>query len=154
MSREKVGTMSIRRTVAFSLALTMAIGTVPSLVAASQSGAGILSGKADAAKAPYSDYKVQVRDVTSGQIVTSAPLDQQGRFAFNGLGLPGRYVLELVTGNQVKCTAGPYALTTPSMVSRTDVNIACGGNAALWLLAAAGGAAAAIAFAVNASPSR
>ncbi len=51
MSREKkVGTMSIRRTIAFALALTMAIGTVPSLVAASQSGAGILSGKAEAAK--------------------------------------------------------------------------------------------------------
>ena len=87
----------------------MAIGTVPSLLAASQSGAGILSGKAEAAKPPYSDYKVQVRDVTTGQIVTSAPLDQQGRFAFSGLGLPGRCVVELVTGNQVKCTAGPCA---------------------------------------------
>jgi len=147
--------MSIRRTIAFSLALTMATGTVPVLLAAPQSGAGILSGKADAAKTPYSDYKVQVRDVTTGQIVTSTTLDQQARFAFNGLGLPGRYVLELVTGNQVKCTAGPYALATPSMISKTDVNIACGGNAALWVLAAAGGAAAAIAFAVtNASPSR
>jgi hypothetical protein len=148
--------MSIRRAMAFALALTMATGTMPSLVAASQSGAGILSGKADAATKPYSDFKVQVRDVTTGQIVTSTPLDQQGRFAFNGLGLPGRYVLELVmaNNNKVKCTAGPYALTTPSMVSKTDVNIACGGNAALWILAAAGGAAAAIAFAANASPSR
>jgi hypothetical protein len=147
--------MSIRRTIAFTLALTMATGTVPVLLAAPQSGAGILSGRADAAKKPYSDYKVQVRDVTTGQIVTSTALDQQARFAFNGLGLPGRYVVELVTGNQVKCTAGPYALATPSMISKTDVNIACGGNAALWVLAAAGGAAAAIAFAVtNASPSR
>ncbi len=147
--------MSIRRTIAFTLALTMATGTVPVLLAAPQSGAGILSGQAPAAKKPYSDYKVQVRDVTTGQIVTSTALDQQARFAFNGLGLPGRYVVELVTGNQVKCTAGPYALATPSMISKTDVNIACGGNAALWVLAAAGGAAAAIAFAVtNASPSR
>lgn len=146
--------MSIRRTVAFALALTLAAGTVPALLAAPQSGAGILSGKADAAKKPYTDYKVQVRDVTTGQIVTSAALDQEGRFAFNGLGLPGRYVLELVNANKVTCTAGPYALSTPSFVSKTDVNIACGGNAALWLLAAAGGAAAAIAFAVSGSPVR
>jgi hypothetical protein len=146
--------MSIRRTIAFALALTMASGTVPALLAAPQSGAGILSGKADAAKKPYSDYKVQVRDMTTNQIVTTTQLDQQGRFAINGLGLPGKYSLELVQGNSVKCTAGPYALATPSFVSKTDVNIACGGNAALWIIAAAGGAAAAIAFAVNTSPSR
>ena len=148
----KAGT--IRRSITFALALSMAIGTVPALLAAPQTGAGILSGKADAAKKPYNNYTVQVRDVTTGQIVTQTPLDQQARFAFNGLGLPGKYVLELVTANKVTCTAGPFALSTPSFVSRTDVNIACGGNAALWLLAAAGGAAAAIAFAVSGSPAR
>ena len=146
--------MSIRRTLAIALALTMAVGTMPALMAAPQSGAGILSGKADAAKKPYSDYKVQVLDVNTKQVVTTGQLDQQGRFAFNGIALPGKYVVQLLKENAVKCQAGPYSLATPSFVSKTDINIACGGNAALWLLAAAGGAAAAIAVAVNGSPSR
>lgn len=146
--------MSIRRTIAISLALMMAAGTTPALFAAPQSGAGILSGKAESAKKPYSNYTIQVRDVATGQIVTTTTLDLNDRFAVNGLVLPGKYVLELVTGGTVKCTAGPYSLSSPSMVSKTDVNIACGGNAALWLLAAAGGAAAAIAVASNGSPSR
>jgi hypothetical protein len=146
--------MSIRRSIALTLALAMASGTMPALLAAPQAGAGILSGKADGAKKPYSDYQVQVRDKVTGNVVTTVPLDAQGRFAVNGLGLPGKYSLELVQGTSVKCTAGPYNLASPSFVSKTDVNIACGGNAALWIIAAAGGAAAAIAFAVNTSPSR
>jgi hypothetical protein len=145
--------MSIRRTVAFALALTMAAGTVPALLAAPEAqGSGILSGKAsDEAKKPYTDYKVQLRNVQTGALVTSVTLDPQGRFAFNSLALPGRYMVELFStpANKIVCTAGPYAMATPSLVSKTDVNISCGTNPAVWILAAAGGAAAAIALGVR-----
>jgi hypothetical protein len=141
-----------RRVVSLALVFSFATGTMPAVFAAPQSqGAGIISGKAnDEAKKPYTDYKVNLRNVVGGATV-SVPLDQQGRFAFNGLVLPGRYVVELfsVKANKVVCTEGPYALSAPSFVSKTDVNINCGTNPAVWILAAAGGTAAAIALGVR-----
>jgi hypothetical protein len=141
-----------RRVVSLALVFSMATGSMPVLMAAPQSqGAGIISGKAnDEAKKPYTDYKVNLRNVVTGAIV-SVPLDPQGRFAFNGLALPGRYMVELfsIKANKVVCTAGPYGLSSPSFVSKTDVNVNCGTNPAVWILAAAGGTAAAIALAVR-----
>ena len=117
-------------------------------------GNGIISGKAtDEAKKPYTDYKVQLRDVATSQIVATTTLDPQARFAFNNLVLAKKYVVELsnVPQNKIVCTEGPYALSS-TLISKTDVNINCGGNPAAWWLLAAGGAAAAIALGVR-SPS-
>lgn len=147
--------MSMRSSVAFALVLALTVGSAPALVtAATQTpGNGVISGKADEAKKPYTDYKVQLRDIATSQIVATTTLDPQARFAFNNLALSKKYLVELYNSpqNKIVCTEGPYALSS-TLISKTDVNINCGGNPAAWWLLAAGGAAAAIALGVR-SPS-
>src|ERR1041385_9056041 len=91
--------MSIRSSVALALVLAVTASSTPALVtvAAQQTqGNGIISGKADAeAKKPYTDYKVQVRDLATSQIVATVALDPQAKFAFNNLGLAKRYLVEI-----------------------------------------------------------
>jgi len=137
--------MKTQRLVAGVLVAVLALGTAPAMA---QQAAGTISGKAtDEAKEPYSDYAVQLRDTASGLVVNTLPLSLQGRFGFASVALSKTYLVELVQIKEKKivCTEGPYTLT-PSAISKTDVNISCGKvPAAIWLLAAAGGAAAAIA---------
>lgn len=143
--------MSIRRSLALALALGLAGGTLPIVLSAAPQDNGVIAGKAtDEAKKPYSDYTVRLRDVVTGQIATTVPLNAQGRFSFSAVALSTRYLVELFSTkqNKVVCTEGPYTLTT-NAVSKTDVNINCGTNPAAWWLAAAGGAAALIAVAVR-----
>jgi hypothetical protein len=146
----------MRSSVALTLVVALAVGSAPALVKAAPQaqGNGVISGKAaDEAKKPYSNYKVQLRDVATGQLVTTTALDPQGQFAFSNLALAKRYLVELYNTpqNKIVCTEGPYALAS-TMITKTDVNISCGSNPAAWWLAAAGGAAAAIALGVR-SPS-
>jgi len=144
--------MSIRRSIAWALVAALTAGSVPAAVnvAAQTEANGVISGKAsDEVKKP-GEFKVQLRDVVSGQIVATSPLDGQVRFSFDNLALSQRLLVELVklSNNKVVCTEGPYVLTSATL-ARTDVNINCGRNpAAEWLLAA-GGAAAAIALGVR-----
>lgn len=145
--------MSIRSSVALSLVVALTVGSVPALVKAAPQaqGNGIIGGKAnDEAKKPYTDYKVQLRDVGTSQIVGTTTLDAQGRFTLNNLPLAQRYLVELYNTpqNKIVCTEGPYALSS-TLISKTDVNINCGGNPAAWWLLAAAGAAAAIALGVR-----
>jgi hypothetical protein len=130
--------------------LALAVAVAPTALLAQQS-AGVLSGKAtDEAKKPYTDYTVQLRDAATGQIVTTSPLNDQGLFAFANLALGKRYLVELTKQSKVVCTEGPFALASPNLVSKTDVNIDCGKPpAALWLLAAGAGTAAVIAVAAR-----
>ena len=141
--------MRIQRIVAIVLVAVIGLGAVPALA---QQTAGTIAGKAtDEARQPYADYAVQLRDVASGQVVNTLPLNVQGLFSFTGVALANRYLVELVQVKEKKivCTEGPYSLTT-SMTSKTDVNISCGKvPAALWLLAAGAGAAAAVAVATR-----
>lgn len=141
--------MRIQRIVASALAFVMAIGAAPALA---QQTAGTIAGKAvDEAKQPYSDFAVQLRDVVSGQVVNTLPLNVQGQFSFTGVGLSKTYLVELVRVKEKKivCTEGPYSLTS-AVTSKTDVNISCGKvPAAIWLLAAGAGAAAAVAVATR-----
>jgi hypothetical protein len=141
--------MRTQRIVASILVVIIGLGAVPALA---QQAAGTIAGKAtDEAKQPYSDYAVQLRDVASGQVVNTLPLNVQGQFSFTGVALASRYLVELVQVKEKKiiCTEGPYSLTT-TMTSKTDVNISCGKvPAALWLLAAGAGAAAAVAVATR-----
>jgi len=138
--------MVIRRVMAFLLAATVAWGATPVM-------AQVISGKAtDEADEPYSDYVVQLRNPGNGQVVTTTPLTAEGRFSFDGLQMQQPFLVELYnqTENRVVCTEGPFVLTAPQQASRTDVNIDCGRPpAALWLLAGAAGAAAAIAVATQ-----
>jgi hypothetical protein len=145
--------MVIRRVVAAALATTLAFGYVPAIA---QQTNGVIGGTAtDEADEPYADYLIQLRDVTTGQIVTTVPLNAQGLFTFENVGLGRRLLVELlhVKRNSIICSEGPYVLTA-STLSKTDVNIDCGKTpAALLLLFIGGGTALATALARQ-SPSQ
>ena len=129
----------IRQVMAASLAAVLVLSGSP-LVFAQQ---GALSGKAtDEAKRPYADYSVRVREPQSGQIFGTQALTQDGQFAFTGLTLGQRYIVELIqttNNNRVVCTEGPFNLNQ-QRTSIPNVNVDCGVNPnSLWLLAAAAG---------------
>ena len=134
--------MSIKATLAFTLAMALAAGSVAPLVA--QAGQnGVLGGKADdKAKQPYADYSIRLRGADARTIIRTATLDAQGQFNFGGLALSQRYLVELynIKDNKVVCTEGPFALNA-QVTSKTDINIDCGKNPAAWLLAGGAGAA-------------
>ena len=142
--------MRTRRVVAFMLTAILAVGVSPAMA---QQTAGIIAGRAtDEAKQPYTDFAVQLRDVQTGQVVGTQPLNAQGQFSFSGVEMTRRYLVELFNTreNRVVCTEGPFVLSTPQVPSKTDVNIDCGRTpVALWLLAAGAGAAAVIAVATR-----
>jgi hypothetical protein len=138
----------IRRVIASSLAAIFAVGMSPLLVAQQ----GTISGRADdEARRPYTDYSVQLMDLTTNQIAATVPLDAQGQFGFTGVAPDKRYLVQLfhIKENRVVCTEGPYTIAGPNMLSRTDVDIDCGKPPALWLLAAAAGVAATVALATQ-----
>jgi hypothetical protein len=140
-------TIQRRLVASFTLALSCSMAVV-----AAQQAPGALAGKAtDEAKQPYTDYAVQIRDVTTGQVVQTRPLSAQGQFSFNALPLTKPYLVELFHQKErrVVCTEGPFTLTSTAP-SKTDVSISCGKTpAALWLLLAGAGAAAAVAVATR-----
>ena len=113
---------------------------------------GSIGGKAtDEAKAPYTDYAVQLRDVSTGQVTQTKALGAQGEFTFTGVTLAKPYLVELFHQKErrVVCTEGPFTLTATA-VNKGDVSISCGkAPAALWLLLAGAGAAAAVAVATR-----
>jgi hypothetical protein len=141
--------MAPQRFLAAGLAALMMCGVSPALA---QQANGSIAGKAtDEARKPYSDYSIQLRDAVSGQIAGTVALTTEGRFTFNQLPFTKRFLVELynIKQNKVVCTEGPYVLATGSP-TKADVNIDCGkAPAALWLLAAGAGTAAAIALATN-----
>ena len=131
--------MTMRRVLAGTLALVLAVGTVP--VLAQQAVTGVISGRAtDEVDAPFEDYRVQLRSVQTGLVVATEPLTAQGLFSFSGVAMTTPHVVELVDigDNDIVCTEGPFTLTAPNQTSRTGVSIKCGGSAAWLLLAAAG----------------
>ena len=117
-----------------------------------QQASGVIGGKAtDEARQPYSDYAVQLRDVTTGQVVSNKALDVQGLFTFNDVTVGRPFLVELFQTKErrIICTEGPFTLTA-TLPSKTDVSISCGkAPAALWILLAGAGAAAAIAVAAR-----
>ena len=145
--------MTTRRTLAWTLALSMTVTSLPgSVLLAVQNGSGVISGRANSeAKKPYDDYAVQLFDTGTGAIAATVPLDSEGRFRFSNVALATRLQVQLTKQGKVVCTEGPYTLSQTAL-SKTDVDINCGGKPAAWLLAA-GGAAAAIALGVR-SPSK
>jgi hypothetical protein len=132
------------RLLAVTLASFMAAGMTPALAAQS----GVIAGTAsDEAKKPYTNYDVQLRDITTGQVVGTSQINDKGQFTFDSVQMSQKMLVELVNlkDKKIVCTEGPYVLST-SMASKTDVNIECGKTpTSLWLLAAGAGTAAAIA---------
>lgn len=146
--------MSLRRSLAWVLACSLTAGAGSAWAQAVEAqNIGVIGGKAsDEAKKPYADYTVQLRDVSTGQRASTVPLGVDGRFAFSGVTLTKKYLVELyqVKQNKIVCTAGPYALSAPSLISKTDVNINCGTNSAVrWLAVAGAGTAMAVALGVR-----
>src|SRR5215467_8389879 len=81
-------TMSIRRILAIAMAVLL-VG-LPTAAAAQQSVIGSISGSIDAKTVKAGSYTVRVRDVMSGQVVKSEPLNPQGQFSFTQLPLGQR----------------------------------------------------------------
>lgn len=150
--RDKVMAMTTQRRMSLAIAFAVTLAISPAWAQQAQPASGTLGGKAtDEARTPYTDYAVQVRDVATGQVVHTQPLNQQGQFNFTGVTLAKPYLVELFHQKErrVICTEGPYTLTS-TMPTKADVNISCGkAPAALWLLLAGAGAAAAVAVATR-----
>lgn len=146
---EEDAMMTIRRSVATALAIALFAGATPIL--AQQ---GLLAGKASDAGNRPQDHVVQLRDVTSGQILATTPLTPQREFSFGGLELTPRYQVELVNTreNRVVCTEGVFELS-PTSMSKTDIDIKCRTPLGWWLLGAAAGITGAAALATQSSSS-
>ena len=143
--------MAPKQMCAAVLALVLTVGMSP-LAGQQAAVSGVLGGRAtDEARRPYTNYVVQLRDAATGELVTTAQLDDQGNYRFNDLALQRRFLVELYhsPNRQVVCTEGPVVLT-PEAAVRAEQDIDCGVNpAALWLLGAAAGAAAAVGLATQ-----
>jgi len=128
--------------------VSLTLGASLSLAAASQTVTVTGTAKKEA-KRPYSNYVVRARQVDTGQIAASVPLDGSANFEFTGM-TPASYLMELVNAQgRVVCTAGPFAAA-----ALTGLEIDCDKKkpSAAWLLLAAAGAAG-ITAAVLATPS-
>jgi hypothetical protein len=150
MKRQRIVAVAV----AFALASTAA---QTALLAAGQQTATIAGTAKDEAKKPYADYPVRARDVSTGMIVGTTPLNTDANFSLPDLS-SSKYLIELVlhknNKDKVVCTEGPFDLTQQML--KNDVVIDCDKvPAAWWLLgaAAAAGITAGI-IAANASPSQ
>ena len=133
--------------VVFAVIVSLTLGTSPALAAGSQTVTATGTAKKEA-KRPYTNYIVRARQVDTGQIAASVPLDGSANFEMTGL-TPASYLMELVNAQgRVVCTAGPFAAG-----GLTGLNIDCDKKkpSAAWLLLAAAGAAG-ITAAVLATP--
>ena len=141
--------MAPQRFLAAGLAALLMAGGSPALA---QQANGTIAGKAtDEARKPYSNYSIQFRDTSTGQVAGTASLFTDGTFSFDELPLGKRFLVELrnVKDNKVVCTEGPYVVSASAPI-KSGVNIDCGkAPAALWLLAAGAGTAAAVALTTN-----
>jgi hypothetical protein len=127
--------------------VSLALGSSPAWAAASQTVTVTGTAKKEA-KRPYTNYLVRARQVDTGQIAASVPLDGSANFEMTGM-TPASYLMELVNSQgKVVCTAGPFAAG-----ALTGLNIDCDKKkpSAAWLLLAAAGAAG-VTAAVLASP--
>jgi len=130
--------MVIRRIVAGVLAAAMAAGAA--LYAQQAAATGLITGTAvKEAKPPYEEYRVQLRSVATGTVVSTQPLSPSGTFNIPSVPLAAPHVVELVNiaSNSIVCTEGPFTVTS-GQPTRAGVQISCGKSATWLLLAAAG----------------
>ncbi len=119
-----------------SVALVLSVSTF-----AQQPGAsGVISGTASGeAKPPYEQFRVQLRSVATGAVVSTQPLSPTATFSIPSVPLGTPHVVELVNiaSNSIVCTEGPFTLST-TQTSRLGVRISCNSRSTWLLLAAAG----------------
>ena len=129
----------MRRIFAGVLSAVVAVGFAT--VFAQQPGAsGVISGTAAReAKPPYEQFRVQLRSVTTGAVVSTQALSPTATFSIPSVPLGSPHVVELVNiaSNSIVCTEGPFTLST-GQPSRLGVVISCNSRAEWLLLAAAG----------------
>ena len=78
--------MKRQRIVAVALAFALSTGAAQTaLLAAGQQTATIAGTAKDEAKKPYAENTVRARDVSSGQIAGTAPLNAEGNFSLPDL---------------------------------------------------------------------
>lgn len=142
--------MMMQRFVAKTLAVTLALSSLPAGAFAQQGTARppagqygqstTLAGTAkDEAKKPYTEYTARARDVKAGTIGGSTPLDVQGNFSLIGL-TTQNYLVELLNKDgKVVCTEGPFDMSKQAI--KSDVVVDCGGIPAAWWLVGAAAAA-------------
>lgn len=130
--------MAFRQVIAVSLALALAGGTTPLLVAQQQ---GAISGTAtDEVDSPFSDYSVRLRHPDTGQILGTQILNEQGDFSFTGLAL-NQYIVELIdtTGDgEIVCTEGPLEVDADSLSYTLSIDCGVTRLPLLLLVGAAG----------------
>jgi hypothetical protein len=104
----------------------------------SQPSLGAINGSASReARRPYGEYLVRVRGIETGQVAKSVRLDPDARFSIRPL-VAGSYLVELVDGQgAVVCVEGPFVLSAPDRLVRSDVDFSCGKPPALWLMSTA-----------------
>jgi len=132
--------------VVFAVVLSLAAGTLPALAAGQT--VTVTGTARKEAKRPYTNYIVRARQVDTGQISASVPLDSSANFTFTNM-TPAAYLMELVNAQgRVVCTAGPF-----NAGGSVNVSIDCDKKkpSAAWLLLAAAGAAG-VSAAVLATP--
>lgn len=145
----------MRQSVVALLVVFVGLGGGSSLAAPSLQTISISGTARREAKRPYTDYIVRARQVDTGEIGASVPLDGAGNFVFTGMSAAS-YLMELVNGQgRVVCTAGPFVATTT--LANISINCHRRDVPTAWLLLGAAGAAgitAAVVTAGPASPSR
>jgi hypothetical protein len=117
--------MKSRRFFAIALALVLASGSAPTLLAQGQySRAATIAGTAkDEAKKPYEEYTVQARD-GQGAVGATTKLNSEGNFVLPNL-MAARYHVELLNKDgKLICTEGPFDITPQTL--KNDVVINCG----------------------------
>lgn len=147
--------MLIRKLIAMSLALALAVMAVPHALVAQAAKAQIGGTAKDEARKPYEEFQVRARVADGKEIVATTGLDQQAGFMLTALN-PGKYMVELYNTRERKvvCAEGPFEIITPETFLQ-DVEIDCGRVPVAWLLlAAAAGITTGIVTRGEASPSK
>ncbi|MEO8680203.1 MAG: carboxypeptidase-like regulatory domain-containing protein [Vicinamibacterales bacterium] len=137
----------MKKLLASLLCAVMAIGLAPiSLDAAARQNVGQIAGHATKDGKPLSNYKVQLRNVDTKQLVGSMQSDAAGAFNFTGLPA-GNFVVETIdAAGNIVATSTVIGLTAGAMIA---ANVGVGTSAAL--AGAGAGAAAAGAGAAGAA---
>jgi hypothetical protein len=119
----------------FAVAVAVVLATSGSISVFAQQSGGALNGVAQSAdKAPLPNFRVHVRNATTGELAGSTTSNQAGQFAFSAL-QPGNYVVEIVDA------AGKVVGLSPSIsvAAGSTVTVTVGATAAGAITAASGG---------------